>query len=1489
MTRSTTITTLIILAVLLIIGCSGNSNPVAPDTFGENSPSNLTSQSDPADNPVGGHELWGFWQGDYNLETGEFEFIPLRDVQFHLNATGPLNSAIPGLSININTFTPPSGNIDFDLTIQHPFPGTNFRGFDTWGIVMGAGDTQTSSLDPGAVFPSPRGMRILNADGLTRWWNAQEFMSPGFYGFTPGKLGPNGFKAQTTINQYKYFADILQPTDPVSPTVNTVNRGTFSTDGSPPTVTRNYQIQFPIGPNGPIFAFQYAIASNWSFPTGSSPPPKPVVDFPMEANCPEAYNIQVRTAGTTAWYINENDLGGNINLQIEVFDWGAPTNPGGIDTEIASIWVESPTLFPTAINIPKVSTPGSQPTSGIYMTQIQNVTPAGLENQEILVTVRSSDPTTYAPPINGPSYPAGASLAAYALVEIPISNIKPTEDTITVESPNGGETWEEGSLATINWSWSGSIPTVNIDLSLDHGATFPISIATGEPNDGDFEISNVLAAWVSNDARIRVSDSLQPTIFDVSDDDFSIVPLGEKTLFIKNPDGGEQWQAGGNEKVDWDSTGDIPLVDIALSLDSGATFPIDIATGEANTGTFDVSPLLDWVTDTARIKVSDSADSLVFDESDEDFSIKEDVEKTITVIKPNGGEIWVKGGTAPVQWSSTGTIPEVNIDLSLNAGLSYDIILGTNIPNTGNFNVMPVGQWDSMNAMVRISDSTDPFISDESDNVFSIVEQQQVEVTIPNGGEVWNIGEPQQVTWTWQGVFPTVNIDLSLDEGDNWPINIATDAPNIGFFDIDSMPGPDSDKAMIRVMNSDNPSVFDTSDDVFTLVAEVPPSITVEAPNGGEIFTGGSTTDILWSSINVFGQVKIEYRFADVDPWIELTAGTDNDGVFKWNSIPNAGTSEAKVQVTSVDNPLVFDESDGHFTITAVANTINLIAPNGGEHMDSGGQFTIEWGFTGTITSVNIDLSTDGGINFDDPVATGVPSTDFSYNWDPIPLLETYNGIIRIADANDPGTFDMSDNPFEIVPPVIDTVTLTSPDGGELMDGGGDWEITWTFTGSITTVEFDLSTDGGSTWPDTIMTDVPVDDLSAIWDPIPSINTTDAMVRIRDTFNAGTFDESNGTFEIQSTNPTGWNPKVDQTQLIPADPVPNQLGVEPDIAVYNGGFDDQSVGEIVDQTDDTFYKYNDDYSDTSGITWQYGIADVGPFHKFDVLPDGSRLFLTLAGTDPWNPPNVNDPTHSVFSTHDNTTGTGSYVLFGDGGVPDPDALPFRQAVDWSCGVPGGISDDEGYQLNIFSPENDVFTHDGNILLAHWIPPYTNVEMTGMLVDASTQGGGTGDVDDTNPDIMALAVDDATDLVIGTGVDEVPAFWILDSAGEIQCILADWVELAVVVYDNKIDSEEFGTAVPVDLTIGNSLDFDYQVTAGGFNWVCVLLDNGDGTWSVGVWEADFLTDPGEITEIGISPPVTGIPLSIDFEPNDFEIHVLSDNGGTIEVTVLDYTP
>jgi parallel beta-helix repeat protein len=93
-----------------------------------------------------------------------------------------------------------------------------------------------------------------------------------------------------------------------------------------------------------------------------------------------------------------------------------------------------------------------------------------------------------------------------------------------------------------------------------------------------------------------------------------------------------------------------------------------------------------------------------------------------------------------------------------------------------------------------------------------------INVTSPNGGEDWNIGSTQTVTWVSSGVTGDVHIAISRDGGSSWS-DLVTNTANDGSEGW-TVTGPATGQARIRVMSASDANVWDMSDENFVIDAE---------------------------------------------------------------------------------------------------------------------------------------------------------------------------------------------------------------------------------------------------------------------------------------------------------------------------------------------------------------------------------------------------------------------------------------------------------------------------------------------------------------------------------------------------------------------------------------------------------------------------------------------------------------------------------------------
>jgi hypothetical protein len=95
---------------------------------------------------------------------------------------------------------------------------------------------------------------------------------------------------------------------------------------------------------------------------------------------------------------------------------------------------------------------------------------------------------------------------------------------ITVTAPNGGESYEIGKEAAITWDYSGFAIPGNVQVDIYKSGFFAFTLNASTPNDG--EGSGTIPndpLLIADDYRVRITSIEQPTIWDESDGDFSII------------------------------------------------------------------------------------------------------------------------------------------------------------------------------------------------------------------------------------------------------------------------------------------------------------------------------------------------------------------------------------------------------------------------------------------------------------------------------------------------------------------------------------------------------------------------------------------------------------------------------------------------------------------------------------------------------------------------------------------------------------------------------------------------------------------------------------------------------------------------------------------------------------------------------------------------------------------------------------------------------
>jgi hypothetical protein len=241
--------------------------------------------------------------------------------------------------------------------------------------------------------------------------------------------------------------------------------------------------------------------------------------------------------------------------------------------------------------------------------------------------------------------------------------------SITVTSPNGGESWDRSISQTLTWSYTGN-PGSTVKIVLLKGAATIGTIADNVPIGSSGKGSYVWPGWTGrvpgSDYKVSVQSTSQPTIKDISNNFFTVT-AGSTTpssITVTSPNGGESWDRSISQTLTWSYTGNPGSTVKIVLLKGGSeigTIASSVPIGTSGKGSYV------WPGWTGRVPGSDykvsvqsTSQPTIKDISNNFFTvtagttISSTTTPSITVTSANGGEVWYKNTNHAVTWSYTG-------------------------------------------------------------------------------------------------------------------------------------------------------------------------------------------------------------------------------------------------------------------------------------------------------------------------------------------------------------------------------------------------------------------------------------------------------------------------------------------------------------------------------------------------------------------------------------------------------------------------------------------------------------------------------------------------------------------------------------------------------------------------------------------------------------------------------------------------------------------
>ena len=271
-----------------------------------------------------------------------------------------------------------------------------------------------------------------------------------------------------------------------------------------------------------------------------------------------------------------------------------------------------------------------------------------------------------------------------------------------------------------------------------------------------------------------------------------------------------------------------------------------------NTRTVIDSLIATWPSGVTQILTDIDADST--------YTITELIAPDVTVTFPNGGEEF---GTGTVRWIHWTNVEEpvttFRVECSTNGGADWDSIgAGT---DTGDHSVpWLVPNTPSTQCLARVlSENLIGSDIDTSDAFFSIIAVPIVTLTSPVGGETWEIGDTNDITWTNTGATATAHTILySENDGETWNTLVDSLAGSGGGSFEWEIPDTPSLEALVQVvLFGANGEGRDTCDTTFRIAPAAYAGTQFTDRASGPSADTGNGSGAAWGDYNNDGNIDL--------------------------------------------------------------------------------------------------------------------------------------------------------------------------------------------------------------------------------------------------------------------------------------------------------------------------------------------------------------------------------------------------------------------------------------------------------------------------------------------------------------------------------------------------------------------------------------------------------------------------------------------------------
>ncbi len=585
-------------------------------------------------------------------------------------------------------------------------------------------------------------------------------------------------------------------------------------------------------------------------------------------------------------------------------------------------------------------------------------------------------------------------------------------------SPNGGESWQAGSLKTIYWYSVSNTTNVNIYVSGNNGVAWTkLNTTAVLSNLGRFQFT--VPDLISSQCLMKVEDNSNTALYDISDASFTIGfgPYPSITVIYPN-DLGTKLQVGHQYYISWASSG-VSNIKIELSLDEGQSFSTVVASVPAANNSY-LATIPDTPASLCYFRLSSTSDLSVYDMNDNPFSIVK-----LSVNFPNMGDhVLAPPPTTNklnVSWISSG-IATLKVELSIDGGTNWRVLAASAPAPIGTYAGTISAADISSECLVRISDTTDNTVTAQSSGLFSIAD---LDLTYPSASAIkLQTGRSYPITWTQLGVSAPLKIQYATNytsTNADW-ITIAENiAASDSLYNWTVPQVQASSTCRIRISAQDQDNFADISDNNFSIS-----SLMLSSPNGGETWFYPPARMITWTS-SLVTNLKIELSLDGGNSWPVTIANsvTASSGTYSWTA-SEYNSPNAMIKITDTASAgNVYDTSDNPFVLHQL---LQVLMPNGGETLIAGSTYNIRWRAEPEIPAIKLDYTANNGSSWTTITSTAINAALGTYAWTvPATLSTNYKIRIRRDPATTPNTIDLSDSKFTVANTIPEVAFIGDP------------------------------------------------------------------------------------------------------------------------------------------------------------------------------------------------------------------------------------------------------------------------------------------------------------------------------------------------------------------------------------------------------------------------------------------------------------------------------